>query len=110
LLKFTHVEESAEVLINGKVIGTMIGPHYQLVFVDSLLATKNTLQVKVSNSMANRIAWMDREGMTWKKFYNINFPARKPENVKNNLFDASRWGAVPSGLTGPVSLIPLKRE
>jgi hypothetical protein len=110
LLKFTHVEESAEVLINGKVIGTMIGPHYQLVFADSLLATKNTLQVKVSNSMANRIAWMDREGMTWKKFYNINFPARKPENVKNNLFDASRWNVVPSGLTGPVRLIPLKRE
>lgn len=108
MIKFSKVGESADVFINGKLIGTMIGPNYQLAFDDILVATTNILEVKVSNSMANRIAWMDRKKMTWKKFYNINFPARKPENVKNNLFDAAGWRPEPSGLTGTVRLVPLK--
>lgn len=32
--------------------------------------------------MANRIAYMDKKGVDWKIFYNVNMSARKKENVK----------------------------
>ena len=35
-------------------------------------------------------------------------PARKKENVKNGLFDASTWEPLPSGLAGPITLTPVK--
>jgi len=54
--------------------------------------------------MANRIAYMDRNNIPWKIFYNTNMPARRRENVKNGLFDASAWKPLPSGLSGPVTL------
>ena len=59
--------------------------------------------------MANHIAYLDREGHLWKKFYNINFPARKRENAgEDGLFNASKWPPLKSGLIGPVTLTPVK--
>jgi hypothetical protein len=46
--------------------------------------------------------------MNWKKFYNTNMPARRRENAKNGIFDASAWKPLPSGLVGPVTIMPLK--
>ncbi|HYJ37192.1 MAG TPA: hypothetical protein VEV87_01190, partial [Chitinophagaceae bacterium] len=60
------------------------------------------------NLMANRIAYMDRNKIPWKIFYNINMQARRRENLKDGLFDASTWQPLPSGLIGPVKLIPLQ--
>ena len=55
--------------------------------------------------MANRISYLDKQDFEWKKFYNINFPANKRENVgENGLFNASQWKTQKSGLTGPVTL------
>lgn len=59
--------------------------------------------------MANRIAWMDRNGIPWKKFYNVNMAARLKENNKNGIFDASHWEPVESGLSGPVTITPVKK-
>jgi hypothetical protein len=53
---------------------------------------------------------MDRNNLPWKIFYNINMPARRRENVKNGLFDASGWQPLPSGLSGPVTLTPMRNE
>jgi hypothetical protein len=47
---------------------------------------------------------MDKNNLPWKIFYNTNMPARRRENVKNGLFDASLWKPLPSGLLGPVTL------
>nr|HQV33525.1 hypothetical protein [Calditrichia bacterium] len=70
---------------------------------------KNELTVAVSNLMANRIIDLDRRGGPWKKFYNINFPARRRENSgPDRLFTAKHWDPLPSGLLGPVRLIPMK--
>lgn len=102
-----QVKESADVFLNEKALGTLIGPVYQLYFDDSILKETNVLEVKVSNLMANRIADLDRRNIFWKKFYNVNFPARKTENRKNGLFDASQWGPKDSGLLGPVRLVPV---
>jgi hypothetical protein len=58
--------------------------------------------------MANRIIDMDKKGMNYKRFYNINFAARKQENRgPDGLFTAANWEPVRSGLIGPVSLTPL---
>jgi hypothetical protein len=102
------VKESARVYLNGEFSGTLIGPDYSLTFESSLLKEQNELKIVVSNLMANRIADMDRKGIFWKKFYNVNFPSRKAENRKDGLFDASSWLPKPSGLIGPVQITPLK--
>ncbi len=108
-LDLGKVRESATVSINGQKIGTSIGPSYQLVIDDTLLKDKNMLKVEVSNLMANRIAWLERKNVNWKKFYNVNFPARRAENRnKRGLFDASGWEPKVSGLLGPVQIIPLR--
>jgi hypothetical protein len=106
-LDLGKVHESAEIFLNGKSLGTVIGPVYQLDFDPTLLSKTNTLEVRVSNLMANRIADMDRRKVYWKKFYNVNVAARKPENRKGGIFDASEWQPKDSGLIGPVRLIPL---
>jgi hypothetical protein len=107
VLDLGEVKESAEVLINGKSLGILIGPVFKLRIDGALLEKENRLEIKVANLMANRISYMDRQGIIWKKFYNVNFPARKAENRKNGIFDAAHWQPKPSGLLGPVSLIPL---
>jgi len=102
------VKESATVYLNGVVVGKLLGPEYSLVIPATQLKDRNQLRVVVSNLMANRIAYMDRKKIFWKKFYNVNFPARLPENRRNGLFDASLWPVFDSGLVGPVTLTPLK--
>jgi hypothetical protein len=67
------------------------------------------LEVSVSNLMANRIAALDHAGVRWRKFYNVNFPARFPQNRgADGLFSAAAWEPVESGLLGPVTLTPLR--
>src|SRR5699024_2175706 len=92
LLDLGKVHESVTVSVNGKALGTLIGPNYQVVIPESILEKENMLTVEVSNSMANRIAYLEQSGVFWKKFYNVNFPARKEKNRnKQGLFDASDW-------------------
>ena len=104
------VKESAQVSINGHLIGTVIGVPYQLYIDSDLFQQDNVIEVKVSNTMANRIAYMDQHQVFWKKFYNVNFPSQKYENRKNGLFDASQWKPQDSGLLGPVSITPVKKK
>lgn len=103
LLSLGKVYESAQVLINGKAIATLIGPDFQVPVMVSDLKTDNVLEIKVANSMANRIIDLDKRGVVWKKFNNTNFPARLAQNRgADNLFDASHWEPRISGLVGPV--------
>jgi hypothetical protein len=104
LLDLGTVKETAEVFLNGKSLGTLIGPTFQITISGSDLLDDNELEIQVSNLMANRIADLDKRKVLWKKFYNVNFPARKPENRVNSLFDASGWEPMESGLLGPVTL------
>ncbi len=109
LLDLGRVCESAAVRLNGKEMGTLIGPLYRMRISGDLIGEKNILEVKVSNLMINRVADLDRRGVNWKKFYNVNFPPRRRENRgANGLFDASRLAARDSGLIGPVTLTPIE--
>jgi hypothetical protein len=106
VLDLGKVNETAEVFLNGKKLATLIGPVFQTGILSSELKATNHLEIVVANLMANRISYMDRNNLPWKIFYNTNMPARKKENVKNGLFDASSWKSLPSGLSGPVTLAP----
>ncbi|MCX6333492.1 MAG: glycosyl hydrolase [Bacteroidia bacterium] len=108
LLDLGKVCESARVSLNGKEVGVLIGPDFRITLDKKQLKKQNILEIKVSNLMANRIAYMDRNNIEWKKFYNVNMPARLKQNTKNGLFDASAWQPRESGLIGPVTITSLK--
>ncbi|MBO0931237.1 glycosyl hydrolase [Fibrella aquatilis] len=108
-LDLGKVFSSARVTMNGQNMGTLIGPDYQLFLPRNSLQMQNTLIITVSNSMANRIINLDKQGVVWRNFYNINFPARFKENRDaNGLFTTKNWSPQPSGLLGPVTLTPLE--
>jgi hypothetical protein len=103
-----RVHESARVLLNGRELGVVIGPLFRFTIDTAQLADDNVLEVRVSNLMANRIAAMDRAGVRWRKFYNVNFPSRLPQNRgRDGLFSAAAWEPLDSGLIGPVTLTPV---
>jgi hypothetical protein len=108
-LDLGSVRESARVVFNGTELGTFIGPWWRVEVPESLIKDTNTLEVEVSNLMANRVIDLDRRGVLWKKFYNTNFPARLPANRgEDGLFTAAKWTPLPSGLIGPVTFTPLR--
>ena len=110
LLDLGRVCESARVRLNGQELGTLIGSPFRILIPSDRVQPQNTLQVRVSNLMANRIADLDRRGVAWKRFYNVNFPSRLRENRgADGLFDASKWSPRDSGLLGPVTLTALRR-
>jgi hypothetical protein len=47
---------------------------------------------------------MDIRKADWKIMHEINFV-----NINYRRFDASGWNIEPSGLLGPVKLVPMKR-
>ncbi len=109
LLDLGKVDRTAEVSLNGKKLATLIGPNFRLSIPASSIHDRNTLEINVSNGMVNRIEDMDRKGLVYKKFYNYNFPAHERANKgANGLFDASKWSPITSGLSGPVTLTPLR--
>jgi alpha-L-rhamnosidase len=108
-LDLGRVHDSARVSLNGREVATLVGPSFQLTLDAASLAAENRLDVHVTNLPANRIAALDKAGVRWKKFYNVNFPARFPQNRgADGLFTAAKWEPLDSGLIGPVTLTPLR--
>jgi hypothetical protein len=101
LLDLGQVQSSARVRLNGKEIGTLIGPTYKTT-LDDVRPEENLLEIEVTNLAANRIRDLDRRGIEWKIFNDINFV-----NREYGPFDAASWPVVPSGLLGPVQLVRL---
>ncbi len=105
LLDLGQVGVCAEVRVNDQYVGTLFGPDFKIFIDQSLIKAENKLDILVTNNMTNRIIDLERRNIFWKKFYNINFPSKKRENLgKYRIFDISRWNVVTSGLTGPVVL------
>jgi hypothetical protein len=103
LLDFGEIAHTAKVRLNGKDAGTCWAPPHRLDLGGLLEAGRNVLEVEVTNLAANRIADLDRRKVPWKAFHEINFV-----NIDYKNFDASGWAPLPSGLLGPVTLVPLK--
>jgi hypothetical protein len=104
MLDLGKVCESAQVIVNGQKAGTVWSLPMEIPIGKFLKKGRNHLQIDVTNLPANRIADYDRRKIVWRIFYEINFV-----NVFYKPFDASDWKTVPSGLIGPVKLIPLSR-
>jgi hypothetical protein len=111
MLDLGKVCESADVYLNDEKLATVIGPEFQLTIEEDKLQNTNNLEVQVTNLMANRIIYMDKKGINYKKFYNINFAAHDRKNMdENGLFTAKNWKPLKSGLIGPVKLIGLNSQ
>jgi hypothetical protein len=109
LLDLGRVAESVRVRLNGRELGTLFTPPFRVRVPAALLRDSNTLEVEVSNLMINRVIDLERRGVKYKKFYNTNFPARRPEDRgADGLFDATKLAPRDSGLLGPVTLTPVE--
>jgi len=97
-LSLGDVRQSARVRLNGRDYGTLITPPYRVV-VDNLKPSGNLLQVEVTSVAANRIRDLDRRGVNWKIFKDINLV-----DVSYHPFDAANWPLTDCGLLGPVTL------
>lgn len=108
-LDLGKVAESATVTVNGKFLGTLIGPTYRIFVPNSLLKTQNTLVINVSNSMANGVIAIEKQGEVWQKFYNINVSARlRPNLGKDGYFTTLKWQPKDSGLLEKVTLMAVE--
>jgi hypothetical protein len=108
-LDLGEVHESADVRLNGEPLATLFGKPFRVRIPAANLRDHNELEIDVANLMANRIADLDRRGVAWKRFYNVNFAPRRGENRgPGGVFTAAAWKPLPSGLTGPVTLTPLR--
>jgi hypothetical protein len=97
-LDLGDVRQSARVKLNGKDYGTLITPPFRVV-VDNLKPTGNQLDVEVTSVSANRIRDLDRRGVQWKIFKDINIV-----NINYRPFNAADWPLTDCGLLGPVRL------
>jgi hypothetical protein len=98
MLELGEVRQSARVKVNGKSYGTLFTAPFRVV-VSGLKAKENLLEVEVTNTSANRIRDLDRRGVKWKSFHDINFV-----NLQYKPFDASQWPLAEAGMLGPVTL------
>ncbi|MCP5516598.1 MAG: hypothetical protein H7A45_04970 [Verrucomicrobiales bacterium] len=104
MLDLGDVRQSARVRLNGRELATLLVPPYT-VPAEGLRPKDNALEIEVTGVAANRIRDLDRRGVAWRTFHDINFV-----NLDYKPFDASDWPVTPSGLLGPVRLIPVRER
>ncbi len=103
MLSLGDVRESARVRVNGREAAVLWAVPYRCLIGKYLQAGTNTLEVEVTNLPANRIADMDRRGVKWRIFKDINIAA-----LGYKKGDYAGWKPIPSGLQGPVTVVPME--
>ncbi len=94
------VRESARVYINDQYIGTAWCVPYVLNISEGILQKgENRIRIEVTNLPANRIADLDRKGVKWRKFEEINVV-----DIKYRKTTYDNWTPVPSGLNSTVRI------
>ncbi|MBC8025517.1 MAG: glycoside hydrolase [Steroidobacteraceae bacterium] len=101
LLDLGDVREAARVRLNGRHVANAWSLPFS-VRLGALKARGNVLEIDVTNLPANRIRDLDVRKVDWKILKEINLVS-----LKYKPFDASGWDVAPSGLLGPVKLVPL---
>lgn len=97
LLTIDNVYESAKIWINGEYTGNIWSIPYQLDISEQLKDGRNSIKIEVANLMANSIRYLDRNGIEWRNYHEINFV-----NIDYKPFDASNWKTMPSGIDGKI--------
>ena len=103
LLDLGDVREAARVTLNGTPVGRAWSLPFTLQVTGKLKRKGNVLEIDVTNLPANRIRDLDRRKVDWKLMKEINLV-----DLRYKPFDASAWEVAPSGLLGPVRLVPLE--
>ncbi|MBI5423029.1 MAG: glycoside hydrolase [Opitutae bacterium] len=103
-LDLGDVRETARVRLNGRDAGLAWSLPFHLRVGEFLRPGRNLLEIEVTNLAANRIRDLDRRGVTWRIMHEINYV-----DIRYKPFDASNWDLAPSGLLGPVRLVPLTK-
>ncbi len=93
------VRESARVYINGTLIGCAWSVPFTLDCGKAFREGDNTLAIEVTNLPANRIAHLDRQGIEWRKFNEINIV-----NINYKKSSYKDWTPMKSGLNSAVRL------
>jgi hypothetical protein len=102
LLDLGDVRESARVTLNGRFLGTVWSLPATL-RLGRLRSRGNRLEIEVTNLPANRVRDLDVRRVDWKIMKDINLVS-----LHYQALDAARWQPQPSGLLGPVRLVPLR--
>lgn len=100
MIDLGDVRESARVYVNGQLLGCAWCVPYLLDLGKAFKPGMNTIRIEVTNLPANRIADLDRRGVKWRKFNEINVV---DVNYKKTTY--ANWEPVPSGLNSSVKLI-----
>ncbi len=100
MIELGDVRESARVYLNGEFIGCAWAVPFTLDCRHALHKGNNELRIEVTNLPANRIADMDRKGIKWRKFNEINVV---DINYKKTTYEG--WKPVKSGLNSEVKLV-----
>ena len=101
-LDLGDVRESAKVWLNGEYIGCAWAAPFVLDCGNAVHQGDNTLRIEVTNLPANKISDMDRKGIVWRIFEDINM-----SNISTESY--AGWKPVPSGLNSTVRLVPVAR-
>lgn len=97
------VRESARVYVNDKFVGCAWAVPFTLECGNAFKEGENTVRIEVTNLPANRIADLDRKGVEWRKFDEINIVNI---SYKKSLYD--KWAPVESGLNSEVKLYQIR--
>ena len=107
-----EVLHTARVRLNGILLGDRFTTPMRVLAGTALKAGDNLLEIEVANTPMNRAADLDLKGIVWQK--TLGRDARTyaigdfgPLWKKK---EAATWQPRPSGLLGPVQLIPLKKK
>jgi len=102
MLDLGDVRETGRVRINGQEVGLSWSVPFRLIVPAGILQESNTIEIQVRNLSFNRVIDLDRKGVPWKNFHEINFV-----NIRYEPYDASGAEPMPSGLLGPITITPL---
>lgn len=108
-LDLGDVRESARVYVNGEYAGCAWSAPFTLDVSRLLRQGDNLLRIEVTNLPANRISQMDRDGIQWRNFKDVNMLDIVDGNTSVSNITYTDWTPVPSGLHSPVRLVPLRR-
>lgn len=107
VLDLGDVRENAEVIVNGEYAGAAICAPFRINIGKYVHPGENTVSIRVRNLPANRIAQMDRDGVVWRIFKDVNIAAVNSRQVVTyeQLESYGWWDVVPSGLNGKVRIL-----
>lgn len=97
-LRFSEIREAAEIEVNGRAVGALWTPPYEIDVTRCLHAGVNTLRITVANLPVNRVLGLpDPDLNALRAVYGERFPAPEEKSLMSE--------PAPSGLIGPLTLV-----